>query len=103
MQITGSTYYEIDFQTMCLALKGIGNILFISVLWILLIFKFLNFTAVFTKKLNFPKSAHNFPCKKVNFSVMHPSHIIIDSFLRTPLSSKVFLFISKSYSKNSKK
>ena len=53
---------------MCIALKGIGKILFVSLLRFLLICKFLNVTTVFTKK-NFLKFVYNFPCEKVNFSV----------------------------------
>ena len=63
---------------MYVTLRGIGKILFVSVLRILLICKFLNFTAVFTKKKN-PKFAYNFPYGKVNFSLIHPTHITIHS------------------------
>ena len=50
-------------------LKGIGKILFVSVLTILLICKFRDFTAVFTKKeIKFPKFAYKFSCEHVNFS-----------------------------------
>ena len=52
----------------------------VSVLKILIICKFLNFTPFFTKKLNFLKFACNFPCKKVNFGLSHPTHITIHSF-----------------------
>ena len=38
-------------KDMCMNLKGIGKILFVSVLRILIICKTLNFTAVFTKKI----------------------------------------------------
>ena len=61
-------------------LKGIGKILFVSVLRILLICKFLNFTADSLKKLNFPKFVFNFPCEKGNFSLIHRTHITIHSF-----------------------
>ena len=45
---------------------------------ILLIYKFLNFTAIFIKNsLNPSKFAYNFPCEKVNFSLIHPAHITI--------------------------
>ena len=53
MQVTGSAYGEFFFKLCILeryVQKGIGKIQFVSVLRILLIFKFLNFTAVFTKK-----------------------------------------------------
>ena len=63
-----------------MTLKGIGKILFVSVLRILLICKFLNFTAVFTKKLNFPKFAFNCPIEKGSFSLIHQTHITIHSF-----------------------
>ena len=63
----------------------------------LLICNFLNFTAAFTKKLNFPKFAFNFPCEKVNFSLIHRTHITIHSFLRSLLSSQVLSVVSKSY------
>ena len=49
-------------KDMYITLNGTGKIMFASVLIILLICKFLNFTAVFTKnKLNFPKFAYNLP------------------------------------------
>ena len=86
-----------------------GKILFVSVLRILLSCKFLNFTNFYKflpslKKLKFPKFAHNFPCEKVNFSVIHPTHITIHSFQKTLLSYWVLLVITKSYIQtNSKK
>ena len=57
--------------------------MFVSVLRILLICKFLNFTAAFTKKINFSKFAFNFPCEKVNFSLIHQTHITIQSYIQT--------------------
>ena len=42
--------YDLYLRDMYITLKGIGKILFVSVLRILLICKFLNFTAAFTKK-----------------------------------------------------
>ena len=63
-----------------MTLKSIGKILFVSVLRILLICKFLNFTAVFTKKLDFPKFAFSCPCEKGSFSLIHQTHITIHSF-----------------------
>ena len=80
---------------MYITLKGIGKIQFVSMLRILLICKFLNFTAAFTKKWNFPKFAFNFPCEKVNFSLIHRTHINIHS--RALLSSKVLPVVSESY------
>ena len=82
---------------MCMNLKGIGKILFVSVLRILIICKTLNFTAVFTKKLKFPKFAFNFLCEKVNFTLTHGTHITIHSFWRSLLSSQVLPVVSKSY------
>ena len=64
-----------------MTLKGIEKFIFVSVLKMLLICKLLNFAAVFTKtKLNFPKFTCNFPCEKVNFSLINPTHITIHSF-----------------------
>ena len=57
---------------MYITLKGTGKIPFVSVLRILLICKFLNIMAVFTEK--FSKFPNNFPCKKVNLILMHPTH-----------------------------
>ena len=55
---------------MYIILKGIEKILFVSVLRILLICKFLNFTAVFTKnKTKLSRVAYDFPCEKANFPV----------------------------------
>ena len=67
---------------MHITLKEIGKILFVSVLRILLICKFLNFTAVFIRKKrsNFSKFAYSFTCKKVNFSLIHPTHITIQLY-----------------------
>ena len=57
---------------MYITLKGIGKILFVSLLRILLICKFLNFTAVFIKtKLTFSEFAYDSPCEKDNFSLIH--------------------------------
>ena len=68
-------------KNMYITLKGIGKTLFVSVLRIFLICKFLNFTTAFTtKKLNFPEFAYNFPCDKVNFNVIQSIHITIRSF-----------------------
>ena len=67
-------------KNMYITLKGIGKILFVSVLRMLLICKFLKCTTTFTKKLNFPKFAFNFPCQKVNFSLKHRPHITIHRF-----------------------
>ena len=64
---------------MYITLKGIEKALHVSVLEILLISKFLNFTAIFTKEI-LTFETRNFPCKKVNFSLIHPSHITIYSF-----------------------
>ena len=63
-----------------ITLKGIGKILFVSMLRILIICKFLNFTATFPKKLNFSKFAFNFPADKVNFSLIHRTHSTIHNF-----------------------
>ena len=32
------------------------------------------------KRINYLKSAYNFPCEKVNFNLIHPSHITIQGF-----------------------
>ena len=62
----------IYLKNMYITLKGIGKILFVSLLRILLICKFLNFTAVFIKtKLTFSEFAYDSPCEKVNFSLIH--------------------------------
>ena len=72
---------HVYLKDLYITLKGIEKILFVLVLRILLICKFLNFAAVFIQKnLNFPKLAYNFPCEKVNFSLIHPTHITIHSF-----------------------
>ena len=62
-------YVNLDLY---ITLKGTGKIPFVSVLRILLICKFLNIMAVFTEK--FSKFPNNFPCKKVNLILMHPTH-----------------------------
>ena len=74
-------------KDMYITWKGTEKIMFVSVLKILLIWKFLNFTAAFTKKWNSPKFALNFRCEKVNFSLIHRTYITIHSFWRTLLSS----------------
>ena len=51
-----------------------------TVLRFLLICKTLNFNAIFTKNLNFPKFAYNDPCEKHSFSLIHPTHIDILSY-----------------------
>ena len=60
-------------KDMYITLKRIGKILFGCMLRILLICKFLKFTTVFTKKLNFPKFVSNTLCEKVNFSLIQPT------------------------------
>ena len=71
-------------KDMYITLKGIGKIIFVLVVRIFLICKFLNFTSAFTKKkLNFPKFAFNFPCEKVNFSLIHQTYITIQSYIHT--------------------
>ena len=82
-----------------LSLKGIGKILFVSLLKILLICKTLNFTArpPSLVKLKFPLFAFNFLCEKVIFSLIHQTHITIHSFWRTLVSSSVLSVVSKSY------
>ena len=51
-------------------------------------FASLNFTAVFSmKNKNFSKVACNFPREKVNFSLIHPTHITIHSSWRKLLIS----------------
>ena len=85
-------------QVMYMSLKGIGKILFVSVLRILLICKTLNFMAGFTKKkLKFPKFAFNFLCGKVNFSLTDWTRTTIHSFWRSLLSSSDLPVVSKSY------
>ena len=64
---------------MYITLKGIGKILFVSVLRILLISTFLNVATVLTKK-NFEDFACNSSCGKINFNVTHRIHITIHSF-----------------------
>ena len=63
-----------------ITLKGIKKILFVSVLRTLLIFKFLNFTAVFTKKrIRLSKICMQYSMSEVDFSLIHPTHINIHS------------------------
>ena len=70
----------IYLKDMYITLKRIGKIMFASVLRTLQISRFLNFTAVSLKKqLNFPKFACNFPCEKVNFSLINPRRTLISS------------------------
>ena len=96
LQICSSNY--VHLKLLYIILKGIGKILFVSVLRIFLICKFLNFRAVFTKKkLNFSKLAFRFPSEKIKFSLIHPTHITFQNFWRTLLSSYVLEVISKSY------
>ena len=66
--------------------KGIVKFLFVLVLRIFLICRFLYVTAVFTEKIKLSKFECNFPFEKVNFSLAHPIHTI-HSFWRTLLSS----------------
>ena len=82
---------------MYITLKGTEKILFVSVLTILLICKSLNFTVTFTKKLKLSKFAFNFPCEKINFSLVHRNLITIHNFWRTLLSSWVLPVVTKSY------
>ena len=49
------------------------------------------------KKLKLSKLEYYYFCGKVNFSVMHPTHITIYSFRRTMSSSRVLSIIGKSY------
>ena len=42
----------------------------------------------FAELRNFPKFACNFPCEKVNFSLVHPTHITIYSFWKTHSHNK---------------
>ena len=67
-------------KDMYITLKGIKKILFVSVLRILLIFKFLNFTAGSTKKrIRLSKICMQYSMSEVNFSLIHPTHINIYS------------------------
>ena len=67
-------------KDICITLKGIKKILFVSVLRTLLIFKFLNFTAVFTKKrIRLSKICMQYSMSEVDFSLIHPTHINIHS------------------------
>ena len=59
-------------KDMYITSKRTEKILFVSVLRILPICKFLTFPAVFTKK--------NFPCEKVIFSLIHPTYVTIHGF-----------------------
>ena len=70
---------NVYLKDMYITLKEIGNILFVSVLRILLMYKFLNFPIVFTEK-NFPEFPNNFLCEKVNISLIHPIHFTIHIF-----------------------
>ena len=47
--------------------------------------------------MKLPKLEYYFLCGKVNFIVIHPTHIIIYSFWRTTFSSKGLSIIGKSY------
>ena len=60
--------------------------------------KFLKFEGVFIKKdYKLSKLRYYCLCGKVNFSVIHPTHITIYSFWRTIFSSKVLWIIGKCY------
>ena len=59
---------QIFLKDMYITLKGLEKILFVLLLRIVLMYNFLNFPAVFTKKKFSLKLAYNFPCEKVNFS-----------------------------------
>ena len=60
-------------KDMYITLKEIEKILFVSVLRIFLICRFLDFTNVFTKKeLSFQNFAYNFLCENVNINLIHP-------------------------------
>ena len=73
---------------MYITLKGIGKNLFVSILRILVICKFLNFMVDFTKRnLNFSKLAYNFPCGKVNFSLI--LGLILNIFFDESLDSAI--------------
>ena len=65
---------------MYMSFKGIGKILFVSVLRILLICKFLNFLVTFTKKIKLP---FNFLREKVNFSLIHRTRMTIRNYIQT--------------------
>ena len=68
-------------KDMHIILKGIEKMLFVLVLRILLICRFLNFTTTFTKKIKSSKFAFNFPREKVNFSLIHQIRITIQSYI----------------------
>ena len=70
-------------KCMYITLKRIGKILFVSALRILLICKFLNFTAIFTKqRLNFPKYQLSVIVKKfVFFSMLNINTFTMDIIL----------------------
>ena len=75
-------------KDMYITLKRIRKILFVSVLRILLICKFVNFTTVLTnKKFKLSRFTCIFPSEKVNFSLINPIHITIYSSSRILLSS----------------
>ena len=63
-----------------ITLKKIRKILFVLVLRIFSIYKFLNFTTIVSKNLNTPEFVYNFAREKVNFSLRHAIYIIIHSF-----------------------
>ena len=56
-------------KDMYMTLEGTGKLLFASVLRNLLICRFLNSAAIFSKKIKL--FAYNFTCDKVNFSLIH--------------------------------
>ena len=57
---------------------------------ILLMFQFLNFTTIFTRKnFNVSKFFIQFPCEKNNFSLIHPTQITSNSFWKALPSSLV--------------
>ena len=58
-------------QDMFIILQGIGKILFVSVLKIN--------GRLHKQKLNFSEFAQNFSCEKVNFNLIHPTHVTIHS------------------------
>ena len=65
IQVTRYTYCEIVFQTI-----QTGKILFVSVLSIMLICQFLNFTAVFTmKNFKFSKVCIQFPVRETHITI----------------------------------
>ena len=81
IQVTESDY--VCLKDMYITLKEIGKIWIVSVQRILLICKFINFMVVLfkaNKLINLLKFAYNFLREKVNFSLIHPTHINIHSF-----------------------